>query len=169
MQVSSLGDRLAFQPMGSLLFFILHLWSATPMAHSVRYEGTLTYLELLTRQFVWNAKKKQEKYFTMSSAEICTQYALLWIYHVLLLHVDMLLCFYLLFTVTCLHPVLFLNPFHSYTFVLFLCYYYNNPKYWDRHAWTNSVDPDQMLQNAASDQGLHCLLLIQQYCAHINR
>ena len=26
----------------------------------------------------------------------------------------------------------------------------------------NSVDPDQMLQNAASDQGLHCLSLIQQ-------
>ena len=23
---------------------------------------------------------------------------------------------------------------------------------------TNSVDPDQMLQNAASDLGLHCLL-----------
>ena len=24
--------------------------------------------------------------------------------------------------------------------------------------WANSTDPDQMLQNMASDQGLHCLL-----------
>ena len=38
----------------------------------------------------------------------------------------------------------------------------NNPKYWDRQAWTNSVDPDQTPQNAASDQGLHCLPLVQQ-------
>ena len=29
------------------------------------------------------------------------------------------------------------------------------------------VDPDQMLQNAASDQGLHCLPHIQQYFRHI--
>ena len=36
-------------------------------------------------------------------------------------------------------------------------------KYLDRQAGTNSVDPDQMLQNAASDQGLHCLPLIQQF------
>ena len=32
--------------------------------------------------------------------------------------------------------------------------------------WTgilaNSADPDQMLQNAASDQGLHCLLKLQE-------
>ena len=27
-------------------------------------------------------------------------------------------------------------------------------KYWDRPAWENSIDPDQTLQNAASDQGL---------------
>ena len=39
--------------------------------------------------------------------------------------------------------------------------YHNNPKYWDRRASANSVDPDQMPQNAASDQGLHCLSLIQ--------
>ena len=39
----------------------------------------------------------------------------------------------------------------------------NNPKYWDSQAWANSVDPDQMPQNAESDQGLHCLPLIQQY------
>ena len=25
--------------------------------------------------------------------------------------------------------------------------YSNNPKYWDRQAFANSVDPDQMLQN----------------------
>ena len=35
----------------------------------------------------------------------------------------------------------------------------NNPKHWDRRAWANSVDPDQMLQNAASVQGLYCLPL----------
>ena len=46
--------------------------------------------------------------------------------------------------------------------------YCNNPKYWDGQAWANSVDPDQMLQNAASDQGLHCLPLIQRYFKHIN-
>ena len=31
--------------------------------------------------------------------------------------------------------------------------------------WTvfdNSADPDQTLQNAASDQGLHCLLKLQE-------
>ena len=46
--------------------------------------------------------------------------------------------------------------------------YRNNPKYWDRQTWANSVDPDQTLQTAASDQGLHNLLLIQQYFRHIN-
>ena len=30
-------------------------------------------------------------------------------------------------------------------------------------AWANSVDPDEMLQNAASHQGLHCLPIIQQF------
>ena len=29
--------------------------------------------------------------------------------------------------------------------------YQNISKYWDRKAFVNSVDPDQMLQNAASD------------------
>ena len=29
------------------------------------------------------------------------------------------------------------------------------PKYLDRQAWANSVDPDQMPQNVASDQGPH--------------
>ena len=37
---------------------------------------------------------------------------------------------------------------------------WNNSKYWNRHALANSVDPDQMLQNAASDLGLHHLRLI---------
>ena len=40
-------------------------------------------------------------------------------------------------------------------------HYHNNPKYWDRQAWANSVNPDQMLQNRASDQDLYCLPLIQ--------
>ena len=30
--------------------------------------------------------------------------------------------------------------------------YRNNPKYWDRQAYANSVDPDQTPQNAASDR-----------------
>ena len=34
-------------------------------------------------------------------------------------------------------------------------------KYLDRQAWANSVDPDQMPQNVASDQGVHYLSLIQ--------
>ena len=33
----------------------------------------------------------------------------------------------------------------------------------------NDVDPDQMLQNAASDLGLHSLQLIQQYFIPINK
>ena len=36
-------------------------------------------------------------------------------------------------------------------------------------AWANSIDPDQMLHSAASDQGLYCLPLIQQFFKHINR
>ena len=35
--------------------------------------------------------------------------------------------------------------------------------YSDRQASANSVDPDEMPQNAASHQGLHCLPLIQQF------
>ena len=51
-------------------------------------------------------------------------------------------------------------------FLLFLKNYMDYciyPKYWDRRACADSVDPDQMPQNAASDQGLHCLPLIQQF------
>ena len=39
--------------------------------------------------------------------------------------------------------------------------YRSDPKYWDRQAWANCVDLDQTPQNAASDQGLHCLPLLQ--------
>ena len=35
------------------------------------------------------------------------------------------------------------------------------PSILDRAAWANSLDPDQMLQKAASDPDLHCLSLIQ--------
>ena len=40
--------------------------------------------------------------------------------------------------------------------------YRDIPKYWDRQVWANSVDPDQMLKNAVSDQDPHCLQLVQQ-------
>ena len=33
-------------------------------------------------------------------------------------------------------------------------------KYLDRRAWANTVDPHQMTQNTASDQGLYCWTLI---------
>ena len=33
-------------------------------------------------------------------------------------------------------------------------------------AWTNGKDPDQTPKNAASDQSLHCLPLIQQLYTH---
>ena len=35
--------------------------------------------------------------------------------------------------------------------------------YWDIHTNANSVDPDQTSQITASDQGLHCSPLIQQF------
>ena len=35
-----------------------------------------------------------------------------------------------------------------------------------RQTLENSVDPDQTLQNAASDYGLHCFPLIQQFYTH---
>ena len=35
--------------------------------------------------------------------------------------------------------------------------------YSDRQAWANSADPDEMLQNMATNQGLDCLPLIQQF------
>ena len=41
--------------------------------------------------------------------------------------------------------------------------YCNSPKCWDRQTLANSIDPDQMPQNLASDLHLHCQPLIQQY------
>ena len=43
------------------------------------------------------------------------------------------------------------------------CYYHIYRKYLERPTWTNSIDPDQMLQNAASDLGLYCLSQIKQF------
>ena len=43
----------------------------------------------------------------------------------------------------------------------FLKSYCTNPKYADRQACANSPDSDQTPKNATSDQGLHCLPLIQ--------
>ena len=43
-------------------------------------------------------------------------------------------------------------------------YIHNNPKYWDRQVWASCADLDQKLKNVASgDQGLNCLLFIQQF------
>ena len=68
------------------------------------------------------------------------------------------------------HIFLELDPWNPFNRQVIVYSYINrkNPKYWDRLAWANSVDPDQMLQNAASDQGLHWLPLIQHYFRHIN-
>ena len=41
--------------------------------------------------------------------------------------------------------------------------YHNNLTYWNRLARANHVDPDQMPRNVASDLGLQCLPLIQQF------
>ena len=53
--------------------------------------------------------------------------------------------------------------------IILIYIYRNNPKYWNLQAFANSVDPDQMPQNAASDLGLHCLPYVQQYFRHIKR
>ena len=57
-----------------------------------------------------------------------------------------------------------LKPTHMASTADWLTIYFmfhNNPKYWDRQAFANRVDPDQMLHNVASDQDLHCLSYIQ--------
>ena len=41
--------------------------------------------------------------------------------------------------------------------------YHIYPKYSGWRALANSVDPDQMPQNVASDQGLHCFQHILQF------
>ena len=38
--------------------------------------------------------------------------------------------------------------------------------YLERQACANNADPDQTLQNVASDQGLYCLPRIQQFYIH---
>ena len=53
-------------------------------------------------------------------------------------------------------------PFYWGNFPLLLLinlrrFYRNNPKYWDRETFANSVDPDQTPHSVASDQLLHCL------------
>ena len=35
--------------------------------------------------------------------------------------------------------------------------------YFNWQAWSNSVDPDETPQNAATHQSLHCLPLVQQF------
>ena len=49
--------------------------------------------------------------------------------------------------------------FDNFYMGIYFCIY---PKYSDKEAWANGVDPDQM-QNVACDQGQHCLPLIQQF------
>ena len=39
----------------------------------------------------------------------------------------------------------------------------HDPKFLDRQAWANSVDPDQTAPKEQSDQGLHCL----QFTLHL--
>ena len=58
---------------------------------------------------------------------------------------------------------------HCWLMSFCLVMYRNSPNYWDRQALANSVDPDQTSQNAASDQGLHCLPLVHQNLKQINR
>ena len=58
-------------------------------------------------------------------------------------------------------------PQHSFIGKIYI--HSNKPKYWDRQVWVNIINPDQTLQTAISDQGVHCLSLIQHYFRHINR
>ena len=41
--------------------------------------------------------------------------------------------------------------------------YRSYPKYFDRQAWANSVDPDQTPHNMVSDKGLHWLPTSSNY------
>ena len=48
-----------------------------------------------------------------------------------------------------------------------------NSKYWNRYAFANNLDPDQMPQNAASDQGLtichaYSIILDTWRCGRMN-
>ena len=42
-------------------------------------------------------------------------------------------------------------------------WYYIYPKYWDRQAWADCADPDQTIQNVASEQGIQSMQPIQQF------
>ena len=116
-------------------------------------------------QLIFSEKKKKKKEkFKMPSAAAVTG---LW---------------GLLFT----NPGIFLNFFQKigihYTYAGFLVknfrggksriwggqngYYLHNRiyhMYSDRPAWANSVDPNELPQNVASDLGLHCLPISQQF------
>ena len=48
-------------------------------------------------------------------------------------------------------------------FFFFFYIFHVKPYFLGKIAYAYSVDPDQTPQNAASDQGLHCLTLIQHY------
>ena len=63
------------------------------------------------------------------------------------------------YNVKYLHVCLIIMNFLKYCICL---------KYSDREALANSVAQDQMLHNAASDQGLHCLLHIHQSFRQMN-
>ena len=49
----------------------------------------------------------------------------------------------------------------------FMCCKPLHNQYWDRYAFSNSVDSDQKMQNIESDQVVHCLQYTQQYFRHI--
>ena len=51
---------------------------------------------------------------------------------------------------------------------LFAQIYHIYTKYWDRQAEANSAEPEQMLQNMASYQSLHCLPFIL-HCLSVMR
>ena len=56
----------------------------------------------------------------------------------------------------------YLDVTGSYDCVLFHSYHIYH-MYSDKQTWANSIDPNETPQNAASQQGLHCLPLIQQF------
>ena len=68
-------------------------------------------------------------------------------------HVNALQNHWYVSSIGCRQPIL----------LMYMTDYHIFPKYWDRLACANSVYPDQMPQNAASDHSLQCLPLIQQF------
>ena len=47
-----------------------------------------------------------------------------------------------------------------------LSHYRSYSMYSEKQIWANSVTPVHTSQNAAPNQGIHCLLLIQQFYSH---